>query len=136
MKFKDYLKEERKNAHLSQAKLAKMVGITQQTLAQYEKGVNLPKHNTLMKILEALNAGKPIFEIPELEDYYRIEVPPQVMYAKDFQDAKDVSSRRSTIDDDEFALISAYRKLNKTGKSEAVKRVKELTEINNYTKED
>lgn len=53
--FKDRLKEARVNAGLSQGKLAAMLGISKQTVSDYERGYSEPDVNKIMKIMKCLN---------------------------------------------------------------------------------
>lgn len=47
--------EFRKKSGFSQAELAAKVGIAQNTLSQYERGIRTPKHDTILKISDFLN---------------------------------------------------------------------------------
>lgn len=48
------LREERK---ISQAKLAKAIGVSQSTVGMWENGTNNPEHNTLLKIADFFNVS-------------------------------------------------------------------------------
>ena len=52
MKFKDWLKESRLNAGLTQTALAKELGITYVILNLYENGKRFPKISVLKKIAD------------------------------------------------------------------------------------
>lgn len=54
MSFADNLKRMREKRDLSQAQLANAVGITQPTVAQYEKGMKLPTVATAVYIARRL----------------------------------------------------------------------------------
>lgn len=61
-KFGEKLKELREERNLSQKELGdKMGGITQQTIAQYEKKETVPKFETVSKIADALEINPNIF---------------------------------------------------------------------------
>lgn len=61
-KFGEKLKELREERDLSQKELGdKMGGITQQTIAQYEKKETVPKFETVSKIADALEVNPNIF---------------------------------------------------------------------------
>lgn len=47
--------ELRKKCGLSQSELAAKIGVAQNTLSQYETNVRTPKHDTILKIAEALH---------------------------------------------------------------------------------
>lgn len=49
------LKELRELHKLSQAKLAKEIGVSQSTVGMWENGTNHPEHKTLLKIAEYFN---------------------------------------------------------------------------------
>ena len=55
MSFSDRLKEERKNAGLTQAQISEKLGITVQSYSQYETGKRNPKVETQKKLADALN---------------------------------------------------------------------------------
>lgn len=48
------IKNARSNAHVTQAELAHRLGVTAQSISQYERGVKIPKFDTLKKIATAL----------------------------------------------------------------------------------
>ena len=48
------IKNARSNAHVTQAELAHRLGVTAQSISQYERGVKIPKVETLEKIANAL----------------------------------------------------------------------------------
>ena len=48
------IKNARSNAHVTQAELAHRLGVTAQSISQYERGVKIPKIDTLEKIANAL----------------------------------------------------------------------------------
>lgn len=50
--FRIKLKELREINKISQAKLAKQIGVSQSTVGMWENGKNHPEHNTLLKIAE------------------------------------------------------------------------------------
>ena len=55
MTFGQKVKEIRKKKNLSQQQLGQIMGIKQQTVAQYEKAIDQPKLSTVRKIAEALD---------------------------------------------------------------------------------
>ena len=55
MTFGERLKAIREQKGLSQRELGERLGVRQQTIAQYEKAVDLPKMKTIEKIAKALN---------------------------------------------------------------------------------
>lgn len=53
--FRIKLKALREKEHLSQAKLAKLLGVSQSTVGMWESGVNYPEYNNLKKIAETFD---------------------------------------------------------------------------------
>ena len=66
MKFKDWLKESRLNAGLSQVNLAKELDITFVTLNHYESGKFFPSISVLKRIAEYFNVE--VAELRKMED--------------------------------------------------------------------
>ena len=54
MEFGKKMKDIRIQKKISQRELGKRLGVSQQTIAQYERAVNVPKMETIQKIAEAL----------------------------------------------------------------------------------
>lgn len=63
------LNTHRKNAGLTQAQLAKMVGVTAMSIALYESGKNFPRLRVLYKLSVAL--GVPMEALLEVDDVDR-----------------------------------------------------------------
>ncbi len=57
MEFKDRLKATRKQKHLSQDKLAELLGVTKQAISHWERGTREPDHETLLAIADILNVS-------------------------------------------------------------------------------
>lgn len=104
------LREARKRAGLTQKQLAEKMGVTISFVSQYENGYRTPKPETLEKFSSAL--GTVIFNSEENNIYQ--------------------NPSKNIPEHEELALIDNFRKLNATGKQEALKRVQELTEIERY----
>ena len=111
---------------LTQKQLAEKSGMYESQIRKYETGKALPKINTLKKIADSLDV--PVSDLIE---------PTVFQPSRDLIDlfsGKKIEKVGETISDNkELALIEKYRKLNDTGKAEAVKRVSELAEIKKYT---
>ena len=159
MKINEYIKSHRLAAGLSQKELGELVGVSQQAIAQYEKGQNSPRTDTIKKIAKALNLSFTEFLD---DDYFDLTDKPQSVeeefLKKKFQDilCLDISEEEkekllqehitnseilSGIHENnvygaqKFLLNHHFEKLNSTGQQEAVKRVEELTEIPKYQRE-
>ena len=59
--MRNWLKEKRENAELSQEKLGKMIGTTQQAIQHYESGIRDPKPNKAKKIAKILEFDWKLF---------------------------------------------------------------------------
>lgn len=57
MRFPEILKSLRKSQGLSQAELAKQIGFTQQAIARWEMGKNLPDLDTLSKLADIFDVS-------------------------------------------------------------------------------
>lgn len=64
----DLIKQTRLNAGMTQADLAKKLGITPQAISQYERGIKKPKYETLQKIATALNTEWYMLFVPESDE--------------------------------------------------------------------
>lgn len=107
-------------AGLTQQAFADKLGVTKNSISNYENGVSSPKWDILLKIFDVLH------------------VDPNFLYQDNFSPIE-VASLRSAIqamDEQEQAQISKltsdFKKLNDAGKAKALERVHELTEISRY----
>lgn len=100
------LRNARKEAGLTQKQLAEKMGTTISFVSQYENGYRIPKPETLERFSVALDSS----------------------FTQDIGQQPEVSSC------DELKLIDIFRTLNDTGKQEALKRIRELAELNKYKK--
>ena len=55
MKTGEALKKARTDAGITQAELAKRLGVTPQTVSQYERGIKKPKVETLARFADAMS---------------------------------------------------------------------------------
>ncbi len=163
MTLGENIKLYRNKAKLTQKELGEKIGISQQQIAQYENGKRLPKIETINKIANALQCsvyelrGMPedlewsvASRIAEYEDLRQKAY--DSLYNGDAElasrTAKHENSHQKTYDlshnDDtnnkntetETLLTniqSLFDKLNANGKSEAIKRLEELTHLKQYT---
>lgn len=120
MSFASRLKQAREQAGLTQQAFADKLGVTKNSISNYENGVSSPKWDILLKIFDVLH------------------VDPNFLYQDNFSPIE-VASLRSAIqavDEQEQAQISEltsdFKKLNDDGKVKALERVHELTEISRY----
>lgn len=100
------IRKYRENQNLSQKEFAKLVGVSNARVSNWEQGLNRPDVDLLAVICTVL------------------KVSPNELLDIDI---------KTEITAEEKDLLSSYRKLNPEGKKEALKRVNELTQITAYT---
>lgn len=152
MTVAENIKQIRKNKGLTQKALGKNCNLAESTIRQYELGFRNPKIETLQKIANGLGVSikellqdntysqKPI----DLTIFDSQEGARKALYAAypelEEQDRKEKEEIHQILEEleneNEEELLLNYRQLNDSGKSEALKRVGELTEIPRYTKTD
>jgi transcriptional regulator with XRE-family HTH domain len=139
MTFGENIKRIRKEKGISQQDLGNKLGVTQQTVAQYEKIKETPKLETVRRIAGALRVHiselNPDWSSFSKEDYmndWNEEIKKQ--YNEDTKRAIlwYYESAEETEKDAIAKILASLRALNETGKLEAVKRVSELEEIRKY----
>ena len=120
MSFASRLKQAREQAGLTQQAFADKLGVTKNSISNYENGVSRPKWDILLKIFDVLH------------------VDPNFLYQDNFSpiEAASLRSAIQAVDEQEQAQISEltsdFKKLNDDGKVKALERVHELTEISRY----
>lgn len=120
MSFASRLKHAREQAGLTQQAFADKLGVTKNSISNYENGVSSPKWDILLKIFDVLH------------------VDPNFLYQDNFSpiEAASLRSAIQAVDEQEQAQISEltsdFKKLNDDGKVKALERVHELTEISRY----
>lgn len=163
MSFESRLKEARLRSGLKQKNVADMLGISQQSYAQYERGVRRPKRETLAKISEVLDVGYTYAHNGEPYFYCFVDTIPAPEYAENeefnkrqYEDAMCcvtdnkivIPVREATVEsikereqeDRELAFLNkmdAFReKLNDKGQDKALEQVELLTKIPEYRKDE
>lgn len=127
MTIGEKIRELRKEKDISQKELGILLGVSQQTVGQYETSPHEPKIETLRKIASALEV--------KLSDLLEAEqiMNPYTTKNKTINHTFPISS--SKIDDTnllEKELTTYFSFLNQKGKSEAIKRIKKLSELPMY----
>ncbi len=140
MTVAENIKRIRKEKGLTQKQLGEKCKMSESTLRQYELGFRNPKLQTLAKIAAALDVsandllespldGTPLYEVfkdvsisdsPEGRRYINSELTIQV---EDWQQI-------------DIELVKTFKKLNEAGKTKAIERISELTEIPRYTQKE
>lgn len=149
--MKNQIREVRKAAKITQAELAKVIGITHATLSRYESGAIDPPTSQLQAIAAALgvSVGRLLGQeserviIPGRLKFVEVNDPESGLMRYDIeatdQEAFDyglqilenagVSVQAHTP---QALVLAAMDKLNHAGQQKAVERVEELTEIPRY----
>ena len=128
------IKAARKQAGLTQKELGERLGITYQTIAQWENDLRNPKSETLMRIAGALDVAWTDL-VPE-EDMHKYRVKTLTFDITPLSNETFNTLLLSRSDKVAYKAIlkidEALIKMNHSGINEAVKRVEELTEIPRY----
>lgn len=114
MNFGKNVKEIRESRGLSQRELGEILGVKQQTIAQYEALINAPKSATVDKIANALGVT-----------------------------FRDLTATHKKFDYEDFALVTGltsyegkilnhFNELNRAGQDKAIEQVELLTKIPEY----
>ena len=133
MTFGENLKAIREQKGLSQRELGELLGVKQQTIAQYEKANDPPKIKTIEKIARALKVNTseliPIADIQLMLETFRNKWARRTLpQAPDYENAY-ILTRANFFDKMfEFSLI-----LNTLGQEKAIEQVELLTKIPEYT---
>lgn len=118
MNFGKNVKEIRESKGLSQRELGELIGVKQQTIAQYESLIDAPKSVTVNKIANALGVT-----FRDLTDTHR---------SIDYEEFAFIAGLTST----EGKMLNSLNKLNRTGQSKAIEQVELLTKIPEYRKQE
>lgn len=142
MEIGDKIRLARKKRGLTQQQLGNLCGMADSAIRRYENNRANPKIETIQKIANALDVplsefysyifnGETYIELAntknEDERQSQLEILKQDHRINFDKITQPVNNKNELI------LLSNYEKLNDTGKDEALKRVKELTEIPRYT---
>ena len=148
MTIGERIRTARKRAGLTQAQLSEKSGVAAISIHQYEAGKRKPRLEQLIRISSALNID--MIDLTGLESEmseYRIVLTE----AGSLSDSKSYNVREiyNLLSDNEKAefwdrlmeplhtqLNEAFDRLNANGQQEALKRVRELTEIPRYRRQD
>ena len=115
--FSDNLKLLRKGRGLSQTKLAEKIGITKQSVINYEKGATFPTGNRLQKLLDAL------------------DVSAEQLLGKDFFSSETEEALLDKIHS-HSVFLADYRKHIELLKDDSKKKAYLLNYLSNYSSEE
>ncbi len=123
MAFGKRIKVARQEAGMKQSELAEKLGVAVVTVGQYEREVRQPRIEQFQAIADVLNV-----DVNWLMNGYTLAQRDQAFrdfVKKRFSEVETVKTRADEV-------VQDMGKLNEEGQLEAVKRVKELTEIPRY----
>lgn len=122
------MKEALEIRNMKQAELVEKTGIGKSSISTYLSGAYEPKQRNIYKIAKALDVNESWLmgnEVP-------MDRTSTLQQADKLLDESEIISMATLRNDNSDILLDAYYLLNKTGKSEALKRVLELTQLSNY----
>ena len=146
MKTGERIKNIRKQKGISQKELGTRLGVSQQMIGQYETNTREPKIETLRKIANALEVKLSDFlEVGQIINQYNSidETMDSLQKKEDGTLQRSIGITLSPMlaekipiksDPLEKEILSYFDLLNLTGKQEAIKRVKELSELSIYNR--
>lgn len=119
MNFGERLKNIRRSKRVSQKELGQRLGVSQQTIAQYEKAESTPKASTVNKIANALN----------VDPRTLLDPPPShvVDNTKMRQFLNELLKKQA-----EENLLRTFRSLNNDGKAKIIEYSKDIHKIAEY----
>lgn len=127
------IKRIRTRQGLSESELAKLTGLSEINIKNYEAGKEIPSLEALHAIADTL--GHSLVGLVEDWNIYPESKEFDLSYfAVSYDDFKTGIVRQA--EHEERILLENYRRLNSDGQAEARKRVQELTEIKKYTEQD
>lgn len=129
------IRQAREKAHLTQAELARKLGVPYQSISQWERNIRKPKIQTLAKLSEALEVDIAALFGDDENSYVgyssgTITKAQQVIFQ-----ANSALSGSPLFSEDEVAILAMFRLLNAEGQKKALERVGELAEISRYKKD-
>lgn len=119
--FSKIFQQLRKEHEYTQDEISKTLGVSKSSVAMWETGQRLPSPELYEQIADFFNV-----DIDYL--YGRSAVRQRIRFDED-------GNMQRTLTQDESDLLDDFQKLNADGKSEARKQVRNLTKIEDYTKD-
>ncbi|MDE5698215.1 MAG: helix-turn-helix domain-containing protein [Lachnospiraceae bacterium] len=134
MTIGERIKKFRNEKKLTQKQLGEKCGIDEANIRKYELGKQNPKIETLRKIALALE----VYTIDLLYDEEQSSEIKRQNFAELSMHyiSKNLLELPNDVEITEDILLRNFNKLNKLGKTEAFKRIEELTEIERYIEND
>lgn len=127
----------------SQKQFAQKLGIPVSSYSNYENANRTPKMELILKIADVLDVpisellSEPVVRQTFTTDYVKVDgsyIPVEQSFKNErpFLDLQLFSDAQSEDQTKIFNLIEIFNQLNNDGKEEAIKRLKELTELKKY----
>lgn len=118
------LRELRKQSDYSQLDLATRLGVSKQTISQYERGVREPDYDNLLALCDIFNVSA---------DYLlgKADVTLRLLTTEELERL----NNSSIITPDESAFLAGYRSLNADGRQEARSHMDYLCSQERYKKD-
>ena len=120
MAISERLKDLRKKKGLTQAELAKKVGLSIATIQGYEQGKYEPKYENLCNLAIALDVG--ILDLVNKEEFKKMED----IRVQEIMQEQLKSGRIRMIENKEMLIIGNYSKLNDVGKNKLLEYSEDL----------
>ena len=154
MTLGESIKKARIEKGYTQKQLGELCGMADSAIRRYENGAAKPKLSTLRRITDALkihivDLGPTLnfYSVEELrEDLEKSDKKIKITFSTKMPDSVEGKKRNNLIEifnelsshgkDEAPHLLYAFSSLNSTGQSEAVKRIRELSKIEGYRKDD
>lgn len=140
----ELIKKYRLEKGLTQKQLGERCGINEANIRKYELGTQKPKIETLERIAKGLDV--PLSELSGYTVIPKSEMEMVFLYSSKMPESMNEQYRNQiaalydALSDngksDAPKLLKAFSELNSTGQLEALKRVKELSQIKGYRKGD
>lgn len=123
------IKATRKNAGLTQKELAQKMGLSFQSIAQWENDLRKPKIETLKKIADALECPIDTFTTDDFDE----EIPPPALISKKIHDCRTAAGLTQQELAEKIGLdgatIGKYERGILRPKSETLKKIADVLEI-------
>lgn len=128
----DCIRDMRKSSGMTQAELAKKVGLSTITIRQYESNAREPRFTTLQSIATALECEVSVLLPTPNENPMYFRKIRDNLTEEEILDLKDVDNLSNPEYQKEKIILRLFRKLNSNGKQTAIWRVEELTQLPQY----
>lgn len=130
LNFGDKIRSIRLQKGLTQKEAAERLGLTYSTYSNYENNNRTPRYDILKQIATGFDVS--VDELISASFIAPMETALEAEEAERIIEELEKDTTRML----DVEILQNFRKLNKSGQTEAAKRVQELTEIPRYTEPD